>query len=76
MWSARQGLLAAEESEMLHRRVFLAHHAAGDIDALREAAARLARINEQRGGGVDMEAQTAELLRNLLPRSVTRARQL
>ncbi|MCX5317970.1 LysM peptidoglycan-binding domain-containing protein [Streptomyces sp. NBC_00154] len=74
LWSARQGLLAAEESEMLHRQVFLAHHAAGDIDALRAAAARLARINEQLGGGVDMEAQTAELLRNLLPRTVTRAR--
>ncbi|MET7563685.1 LysM peptidoglycan-binding domain-containing protein [Streptomyces sp. NPDC005479] len=74
LWSARQGLLAAEESEMLHRQVFLAYHAAGDIDALRAAAARLARINEQLGGGVDMEAQTAELLRNLLPRTVTRAR--
>lgn len=70
-WSARQGLLGAEEREMLHRQVFLAHHAAGDIDALRAAAARLARINEQLGGGVDMEAQTAELLRNLLPRTVT-----
>ncbi|WP_330481466.1 LysM peptidoglycan-binding domain-containing protein [Streptomyces sp. NBC_00724] len=74
LWSARQGLLAVEESEMLHRQIFLAHHAAGDIDALRAAAARLARINEQLGGGVDMEAQTAELLRNLLPRTVTRAR--
>ncbi|WP_331718389.1 LysM peptidoglycan-binding domain-containing protein [Streptomyces sp. NBC_00624] len=74
LWSARQGLLAAEESEMLHRQVFLAHHGAGDIDALRAAAARLARINEQLGGGVDMEAQTAELLRNLLPRTITRAR--
>lgn len=46
----------------------------GDIDALREAAPRLARINAQLGGDVDMEAQTDELLRNLLPRSVTRAR--
>lgn len=71
LWSARQGLLAAEESEMLHRQVFLAHHAAGDIDAMLAAAARLARINEQLGGGVDMQAQTAELLRNLLPRTVT-----
>ncbi|MDQ0847656.1 LysM peptidoglycan-binding domain-containing protein [Streptomyces sp. V1I6] len=74
LWAARRGLLAAEESEMLHRQIFLAHHAAGDIDALREAAARLARINEQLLGGVDMEAETAELLRNLLPRPVTRAR--
>lgn len=54
---------------MLHRQVFLAHHAAGDIDALCEVAARLARINEQLGGGVDMEAETAELLCNLLPRA-------
>ncbi|MET7551864.1 hypothetical protein ABZS94_40435 [Streptomyces sp. NPDC005500] len=37
------------------RQIFLAHHAVGDIDALREAAARLAHINEQLGGGVDME---------------------
>ncbi|MFF9870118.1 LysM peptidoglycan-binding domain-containing protein [Streptomyces sp. NPDC013953] len=74
LWAGRRGLLAAEESEMLHRQIFLAHHAAGDIDALREAAARLARINEQLLGGVDMEAETAELLRNLLPRPFTRAR--
>ncbi|MDH2392224.1 LysM peptidoglycan-binding domain-containing protein [Streptomyces sp. HNM0663] len=74
LWAAKRGLLAAEESEMLHRQIFLAHHAAGDIDALREAAARLARINEQLLGGVDMEAETAELLRNLLPRPVSRAR--
>ncbi|MEV6653920.1 LysM peptidoglycan-binding domain-containing protein [Streptomyces sp. NPDC051219] len=74
LWAAKRGLLAAEESEMLHRQIFLAHHGAGDIDALREAAARLARINEQLLGGVDMEAETAELLRNLLPRPVTRAR--
>ncbi|MER7109450.1 LysM peptidoglycan-binding domain-containing protein [Streptomyces sp. NPDC000229] len=74
LWAAKRGLLAAEESEMLHRQIFLAHHAAGDIDALREAAARLARINEQLLGGVDMEAETAELLRNLLPRPMTRAR--
>ncbi|MCX4826205.1 LysM peptidoglycan-binding domain-containing protein [Streptomyces sp. NBC_01142] len=74
LWAARRGLLAAEESEMLHRQIFLAHHAAGDIDALREAAAQLVRINEQLGGGVDMEAETAELLRNLLPRPITRAR--
>jgi hypothetical protein len=74
LWAAGRGLLAAEESKTLHRQIFLAHHAAGDIDALREAAARLARINEQLGGGVDMEAETAELLRNLLPRPITRAR--
>lgn len=74
LWAARRGLLAAEESEMLHRQIFLAHHTAGDIDALREAAARLTRINEQLLGGVDMEAETAELLRTLLPRPVTRAR--
>ncbi|WP_331758947.1 LysM peptidoglycan-binding domain-containing protein [Streptomyces anulatus] len=74
LWAARRGLLAAEESEMLHRQVFLAHYAADDIDALREAASRLTRINEQLLGGVDMEAETAELLRNLLPRPVSRAR--
>lgn len=74
LWAARRGLLAAEESELLHRQIFLAHHAAGDIEALREAAVRLARINEQLLGGVDMEAETAELLRNLLPRPLTRAR--
>ncbi|MEV7442895.1 LysM peptidoglycan-binding domain-containing protein [Streptomyces sp. NPDC091204] len=71
LWSARQGLLAAEENELLHRQVFLAHHAAGDLGALREAAAHLARINEQLGGGVDMEAETAQLLRTLLPRLVS-----
>ncbi|MFJ4880014.1 LysM peptidoglycan-binding domain-containing protein [Streptomyces sp. NPDC088745] len=69
LWAAHQGLLAAEENELLHRQVFLAHHAAGDADALREAAARLARINEGLGGGVDMEAETAQLLRTLLPRT-------
>ncbi|MFJ8406172.1 LysM peptidoglycan-binding domain-containing protein [Streptomyces microflavus] len=74
LWAARRGLLAAEESEVLHRQVFLAHHAADDIDALREAAARLTRINEELMGGVDMEAETAELLRNLLPRLVSRVR--
>ncbi|MEV5203207.1 LysM peptidoglycan-binding domain-containing protein [Streptomyces sp. NPDC053720] len=74
LWAAHRGLLAAEESEMLHRQIFLAHHTAGDITALREAAARLARINDQLLGGVDMEAETAELLRNLLPRPITRAR--
>ncbi|AVZ77102.1 hypothetical protein SLUN_38090 [Streptomyces lunaelactis] len=74
LWAAQRGLLAAEESEMLHRQIFLAHHAAGDIEALREAAARLARVNEQLLGGVDMEAETAELLRNLLPRPIIRAR--
>lgn len=68
LWAARQGLLAAEENEMLHRQIFLAHHATGDIDALRNAATTLAKINEQLGGGVDMDAETAELLRNLLPR--------
>ncbi|MFE2270724.1 hypothetical protein ACFXB4_15955 [Streptomyces lavendulae] len=70
LWAAHQGLVAAEENELLHRQVFLAHHAAGDVDALREAAARLARINEGLGGGVDMEAETAQLLRTLLPRTV------
>ncbi|MEU2391867.1 LysM peptidoglycan-binding domain-containing protein [Streptomyces sp. NPDC007369] len=73
LWAAHQGLLAAEENELLHRQVFLAHHAAGDVDALREAAARLTRINEGLGGGVDMEAETAQLLSTLLPRTpVTR----
>ncbi|MCA1221402.1 AfsR/SARP family transcriptional regulator [Streptomyces sp. 8L] len=67
LWAARRGLLAAEESELLHRQVFLAHYAAGDTNGLRAAAARLTRINEQLGGGVDMEAETAELLRTLLP---------
>ncbi|MFD0287651.1 LysM peptidoglycan-binding domain-containing protein [Streptomyces lutosisoli] len=70
LWAARQGLLAVEESETLHRAVFLAHHAAGDTEALREAAARLRQINDSIGGGVEMEADTAELLRNLLPRPV------
>ncbi|MEV8535633.1 LysM peptidoglycan-binding domain-containing protein [Streptomyces sp. NPDC051211] len=72
LWAAHQGLLAAEENELLHRQVFLAHHAAGDVDALREAAARLARINESLGGGVDMEAETAQLLSTLLPKPVIR----
>ncbi|MFJ6784461.1 LysM peptidoglycan-binding domain-containing protein [Streptomyces yangpuensis] len=72
LWAAHQGLLAAEENELLHRQVFLAHHAAGDVAALREAAARLARINEGLGGGVDMEAETAQLLSTLLPKPVIR----
>ncbi|MFF4449962.1 LysM peptidoglycan-binding domain-containing protein [Streptomyces sp. NPDC001502] len=72
LWAAHQGLLAAEENELLHRQVFLAHHAAGDFAALREAAARLVRINEQLGGGVDMEFETAQLLRTLLPQTPVR----
>ncbi|MFE5484116.1 LysM peptidoglycan-binding domain-containing protein [Streptomyces sp. NPDC056527] len=71
LWAAHQGLLAAEENELLHRQVFLAHHGAGDMGALREAAARLARINEGLGGGVDMEAETAQLLRTLLPKPIS-----
>lgn len=74
LWAARRGMLAVEESETLHRAVFLAHHAAGDIDALREAAARLRQINDSIGGGVEMEADTAELLRNLLPRPIHTSR--
>ncbi|MFF7764163.1 LysM peptidoglycan-binding domain-containing protein [Streptomyces griseorubiginosus] len=70
LWAAQQGLLAVEDSETLYRAVFLAHHAVGDLDALREAAARLRRINDSIGGGVEMEADTAELLRNLLPRPI------
>ncbi|MEW2709232.1 LysM peptidoglycan-binding domain-containing protein [Streptomyces koyangensis] len=73
LWAARRGLLAAEESELLHRQLFLAHHAADDLEGLREAATRLARINEQLDGA-DMEAETAELLRNLLPRPTARTR--
>ncbi|MFE1556117.1 LysM peptidoglycan-binding domain-containing protein [Streptomyces sp. NPDC058734] len=72
LWAAHQGLVAAEENELLHRQVFLAHHAAGDVDALREAAGRLARINEGLGGGVDMEAETAQLLSTLLPKPAIR----
>ncbi|MFD9672961.1 LysM peptidoglycan-binding domain-containing protein [Streptomyces sp. NPDC059981] len=72
LWAAHQGLLAAEENEMLHRQVFLAYHAAGDVESLRGAAARLARINEGLGGGVDMEAETAQLLSTLLPKPVIR----
>ncbi|MFF5924340.1 hypothetical protein ACFY8C_39420 [Streptomyces flavochromogenes] len=68
LWAAHQCLLAAEESELLHRQVVLAHHGAGDMEALRAAAARLARINEGLGGGVDMEAETAQLLSTLLPK--------
>ncbi|MFZ3475975.1 LysM peptidoglycan-binding domain-containing protein [Streptomyces sp. 2.9] len=74
LWAARQGLLAGEENELLHRCLFLAHHAAGDLGALREAAARLTYINEQLDGGVDMEAETAQLLREILPRPVTKLR--
>ncbi|MEU8502227.1 hypothetical protein AB0C86_36765 [Streptomyces lavendulae] len=69
LWAAHQGRLAAEENELLHRQIFLAHHGADEVDALREAAARLARINEGLGGGVDMEAETAQLLQMLLPRT-------
>jgi len=69
LWAARQGLLAAEENEVLHRCVFRAHHAAGDIDALRASAALLTKINHQLGD-VDMETETAALLQELLPRPV------
>ncbi|GAB7036012.1 LysM peptidoglycan-binding domain-containing protein [Streptomyces sp. NPDC021749] len=75
LWAANRGLLAAEESEPLHRAVFRAHHKAGDTAALREAAARLVRINDQIGGeGVDMDTETAQLLRELLPRTRQTAR--
>ncbi|MFE4018504.1 LysM peptidoglycan-binding domain-containing protein [Streptomyces sp. NPDC059101] len=70
LWAAGRGLLACEESEALHRAAFRAHHAAGDIEALREAAARLTRINDRLGSeGVDMDAETAQLLADLLPRT-------
>ncbi|MFD9052995.1 LysM peptidoglycan-binding domain-containing protein [Streptomyces zaomyceticus] len=72
LWAARQGLLAAEENELLHRQVFLAHHGAGDMDSLRAAAEGLAKINEGLGGGVDMEAETAQLLSTLLSKPVIR----
>lgn len=74
LWAARQGLLAVEESETLHRALFLAHHAAGDTEALRSAAAHLRQINDSIGGGVEMEPDTAELLRNLLPYAVHSSR--
>ncbi|WP_327424784.1 hypothetical protein OG612_02090 [Streptomyces sp. NBC_01527] len=48
----------------------------GDIAAVREAAARLARIDERLGGGFEREAQTDGLLSSLLARSATRARWL
>lgn len=69
LWAARRGLIAAEENELLHRCVFRALHAAGDIDALRASAALLTKINQQLGD-VDMEAETAALLQELLPRPV------
>ncbi|MFI6689030.1 hypothetical protein [Streptomyces sp. NPDC050485] len=70
LWAARRGLLAAADNELLHRQIFLAHHAAGDIDALRQAAATLAKINEgeRPGDELDMETETAKLLHSLLPR--------
>ena len=57
LWAARRGLLAAADNELLHRQIFLAHHAAGDIDALRQAAANLAKVNEgeKPGDELDME---------------------
>ncbi|CAM5676057.1 Membrane protein OS=Streptomyces antimycoticus OX=68175 GN=SANT12839_101160 PE=4 SV=1 [Streptomyces antimycoticus] len=67
LWAATKGLSAAEEDELLHRDAFLAHHAAGDMEALRLAAARLERINEELD--VDMDTETASLLRTLLPRA-------
>ncbi|MFF3070035.1 LysM peptidoglycan-binding domain-containing protein [Kitasatospora sp. NPDC057936] len=70
LWAARQGLLAGEENETLHRCLFRAHHAAGDTDALRTAAATLARINSKLGD-LDMEAETAALLHQLLPHPLT-----
>lgn len=55
-------------------RVVLWRGAGGDIAAVREAAARIARIDERLGGGVEWEAQTDGLLSSLLARSATRAR--
>ncbi|MDH6122714.1 nucleoid-associated protein YgaU [Kitasatospora sp. GAS204A] len=70
LWAARRGLLAAEENEILHRCLFRAHHAAGDLDALQASAAALTRINHELGD-YDCEAETAALLQELLPRRVS-----
>ncbi|MFE9007369.1 LysM peptidoglycan-binding domain-containing protein [Streptomyces sp. NPDC007875] len=72
LWAATKGLNAAEEDELLHRDVFLAHHAAGDMEALRLAAARLEALNEELD--VDMDTETASLLRTLLPRAAASSR--
>ncbi|GAB2711502.1 LysM peptidoglycan-binding domain-containing protein [Kitasatospora kifunensis] len=69
LWAARRGLLAAEENETLHRMIFRAHHAAGDLEALRASAAHLAKINHELGD-IDMEGETAALLQELMPRRV------
>ena len=67
LWAARRGLLAGQENETLHRCIFRAHHAAGDIEALRASAAQLTRINHELGD-IDMEDATSLLLQTLLPR--------
>ncbi|MEW1913828.1 LysM peptidoglycan-binding domain-containing protein [Kitasatospora sp. NPDC085895] len=71
LWAAQRGLLAAEENELLHRCLFRAHHAAGDTQALRACAARLAAINHKLGD-IDMDTETTVLLQQLLPRTPVR----
>lgn len=71
LWAAHRGLLADDSNEILHRAIFRAHHQAGDIAALRDAAHRLRTINDGIDGGVTVEDDTAELLQDLLPRTAT-----
>lgn len=66
LWAASRGLVAAEETERLHRIVFRAHHALGDREGLERAAARLDSLLE--GWQIDMEESTARLLGELLER--------
>lgn len=64
LWAATKGLEAAPEAEQLYRQLFQAHHATGDLDALRRAAQKLDALNEELG--VDTEDATVALLKGLL----------
>lgn len=64
LWAATKGLETASEAEQLHRIVFRAHHALGDMDGLERAARRLDDLLLDLQA--DPEQETAILLRSLL----------
>ena len=67
--AATRGLLAAPESERLYRQLFKAALHAGDLAELQRLAVQLQARTEELG--VDLEAETVELLDELLSRRVS-----